>query len=197
MNIERIRAIASCHSTASDAIRSGILYALGSGSFGSAFQLKDGTVLKTGDVVDGTALWIMHAAKVYRDTGKPALYAPRVYAFEVLESGRWWARMEWVTSAKQKTGLGAWGCEAPRWMQMHLREWGDELGLKTWEGDYSYPDAHGGNWGYTRHGREVCFDPFAGQQDHSTEAVLPIGTMPPKHRSVRHAGPTMGRWARG
>ncbi len=196
MNIELIRELTNWDYQDTPEDRLGI-QRLGEGCFGHAYKLRDGTVLKVGRCVDGTALWIMHAAKVYRDTGKPAKYAPRVYAFEVLESGRWWARMEWVTSAEHKTGQLAWYCSAQAEMWDYLTEWGDYMALDTHEDEYAYPDAHGGNWGYTRHGRAVCFDPFAGAQEHSTENILPGARSLPKHRAVRHAGPTQGRWARG
>ena len=196
MNIELIRELTNSYHSDKPEGRLGI-QRLGGGCFGHAYKLRDGTVLKVGYCIDGTALWIMHAAKVYRDTGKPAKYAPRVYAFKVTESGRWWARMEWVTTAKAKTGSFCWDCEAPQEMREYLKDWGDGMGLARHEDEYCYPDAHGGNWGYTRDGRAVAFDPFAGEQDHSTEDVMPAPRSIPNHRAVRHAGPTQGRWARG
>lgn len=193
MNLETYRGIATSTIPADE---SGAEL-LGSGCFGSAYKLRDGTVLKCGYTVDGTALWIGHAAKVFRDTGKPAQYAPRVYGFEITEGGRWWARMEWVIPALESAGsYDAGACSNA--MRSYLRRWGYAKGIVEHVGEYRYPDAHAGNWGHTRDGREVCFDPFAGEQPYEKlELVLRASRPLPKNRSVTHAGPSRGRWARG
>ena len=168
---------------------------LGGGGFGSAYLLPDGNVLKVGTCTDGTAAWIEHAARVYRETGKPALYAPKVFAFGRIKSG-WWACMEWVTPEHRRTGRYSWDVKMPATMRNFIASWGDSRGLERHDDEYSYPDAHGGNWGRTRDGRAVAFDPFAGVQ---LMELLEIPAIPPgmRHRSVFGKGPTAGRWARG
>lgn len=169
---------------------------LGDGCFGSAYLLPCGRVLKVGDTVDGTALWLEHAARMFTATGRAPLYAPEVYEFGTTSCGGYWCVMEFVTTAMASTRGYLWDCAAPGRMQAHLEAWGDSIGLARHVGSYNYPDMHGNNWGHTKSGRSVTFDPFAGEQQHGLREVPPI---PPKmrHRIVRHAGPSAGRWARG
>ncbi len=187
MNLTKIRRYANNPSS---------LEYLGGGDFGAAYRLPCGRVLKVSDTFDGTAVWLMHAAKALRATGKPPMYAPEVHAFEAQESGRWWAVMEYVTPACKDLSVDLYDSGAPRPMRDYLVLWGDSVGIERHD-DYCYPDCHEGNWGTTHSGRLVCFDPFAGEQQN--DSPITLGPVPPKvrHRIVQGRGPSLSRWARG
>ncbi len=187
MNLAKIR---------SYAINPSSLEYLGGGCFGAAYRLPCGRVLKVSDTFDGTAVWLMHAAKALLATGKAPMYAPEVYAFEVQESGRWWAVMEYVTPASHELSWDPCDSEAPHPMRDYLVLWGDSVGIERHD-EYCYPDCHDDNWGTTRSGRQVCFDPFAGK--HQNDSPITLGPVPPKtrHRIIQGRGPSLGRWARG
>lgn len=185
------------------------LQCLGAGCYGAAFLMQDGRVLKIGKSIDGTSRWIFDgtsrwicdAAKHMRDTGKPGDCMPEVYLYGLQQwdqpSARgfgkdryyvktlgtaWFAIMERVTVACTKWPdeiedafyAAKHKCEqaAARWAVFHNIDAG-------W-------DVHSGNFGHTRKGRVVVFDPFCHSEDVSTLSDVSMGLRKFKPSAPQH-----------
>lgn len=186
---------------------------LGSGAYGAAYALPDGRVLKLGKDIDGTSVWISEAAKHFAATGKPMRHAPRVWAFDTIEyadhvyaitHAGWWAVMEKVESELNRaTSANAYCAGLCNRIRLQVLDWAERYNAEFRES--LEEDMHAGNWGRSvETGRIVVFDPFAGDCETTPtstyidpgQVALKRKAMPP-HRTIQHAGPTKGRWARG
>jgi hypothetical protein len=168
-----------------DAIRMGTqtgLELLGSGIYGRAYRLPSGKVLKYARLRDVTCGYIAEVAKMCAKTGAPPRFAPMVWHFEPIGNNEWWAIMEYVRPAKgsYSTPFSRFNRDLAEEMVEFMRR--THVCTASWFGVDTLDD-HSGNWGWTEHGRVVCFDPDTGSTSASLSTVSYVNS-PGRGRKV-------------
>lgn len=183
----------------------GVVERLGYGSFGVAYLLEDGRVLKVALGLDATCSWISAAAQQCINHGRPGRAQPFVWEFRtgtrlhsaqrrVLERHESWERMpdgslirhpmayRPVTIEYQK----AWWfavmekvaayCTVDPIEEEYIVQWGRDRGITS-------DDVYSRNCGTAEDGRFVCFDPFFHDPSDAGLSVLRDASIPYKGRA--------------
>lgn len=160
----------------------GVVEKLGNGSFGCAYLLPDGRVLKVGEGVDATCVWINEAAKHFAEHSRPGRAMPVVWEFDtelypvkstnkVLVSPGGWVRLpdgalqpiaaQWED--REHVESRAWWYAVMEKVEPDIAvSWHDAQYIEQWgrERGISSTDVYAKNCGRAADGRIVCFDPF-------------------------------------
>ena len=160
----------------------GVVERLGNGSFGCAYLLPDGRVLKVAEGLDATCVWISAAAQHFAMHGYPGRSMPVVWEFSTMVTGQSvhkrelvrhesWVRMPDGSLVKtpneyrnvEFTYQNVWWyavmekveahCDVDYTEERYIREWGRDRGIV-------HTDVYSKNCGTAKDGRFVCFDPF-------------------------------------
>lgn len=167
----------------------GVVEKLGNGSFGCAYLLPDGRVLKVGEGIDATCVWINEAAKHFQQHGQPGRCMPVVWEYEtalhtevkrqrVHKSGCGWVRMPDGSlyempdefEYQEYTYSKAWwyavmekvDAMGEGYFDGEQMNSDDDEFICAWgrERGITNTDIAPKNWGRAADGRAVCFDPF-------------------------------------
>lgn len=168
----------------------GVVEVLGNGSFGCAYLLPDGRVLKVGEGIDATCIWINEAAKHFAMYDAPGRCMPVVWEFDtelypapeklrVMVSPDGWARMpdgglvaiEAVYEEREHITHKAWWYAVMEKVEAYVcLDRGDVSYIEDWGLDRGIlnTDIYAKNCGKAADGRLVCFDPFYYQPPDAT-----------------------------
>ena len=183
----------------------GVVERLGAGSFGVAYLLEDGRVLKVALGLDATCSWISAAAQQCINHGRPGRAQPFVWEFRTcvrehtvrrreLARHQSWSRMPDGSILREPAEYKlapvvyqkAWWfavlekvdayCEVDVAEENYIVQWGRERGIIS-------DDVYSKNCGIAEDGRFVCFDPFFNEPTDAGLSVLRDASIPYKGRA--------------